>query len=103
LSCIQALRGALDAAITECQRRAELAVDLPDAYFYTGRCYLFRGNLYAALDAYCKASLKCEAVEQIGAERKAVEAMAYELNGDKRDLQSLSSRQSHMFITERHL
>jgi ppGpp synthetase/RelA/SpoT-type nucleotidyltranferase len=73
LSCTIALHGALDAAIEEDKRRAELQVDLPNAYLRIGRCYLYRGGLYSALDAYCKASLTCESLELIEAEREDIE------------------------------
>lgn len=80
LTCTQALRGALDATINECRHRAELGVDLPNAYFQIGRCYLFKGkdnvnkpdNLYKALEAYCKAGLVCRSLDVLEQERETV-------------------------------
>lgn len=84
LSCATALRGALDAAIEENKRRVELNVDLPNAFLQTGRCHLFRGDVYPALDAYCKGSLACESLDPIEAERSEIAAVVAKLRPQER-------------------
>jgi ppGpp synthetase/RelA/SpoT-type nucleotidyltranferase len=85
---LEMLRGSLITGIAECQKRMELGVHLPTAYFEEGRLglYLKPREPWDALGAYCRAIAACERWQSIDDELKAVDRMIEALQSQNGDL-----------------
>ncbi len=101
---LRLMRGSLQAGIEECQRRIELQVHLPQAYFEHGRLalYLDPARPYDAMAAYARAVATCRHCQELEAELAAVQRIieALQTGEEYGELEECESLQGFIWVRE---